>query len=884
MEGPMVGQTISHYKVLEKLGEGGMGVVYKAHDTRLNREVALKFLPTHLAASEQDKARFVQEAQSASSINHPNICTIHDIQEHDGSMFIVMEYVNGQTLRDRLTSHIPHLKSALDIGIQIADGLAAAHEKGIVHRDIKPENIMVRKDGIVQIMDFGLAKLRGVSRLTREGSTVGTVGYMSPEQVQGLEADHRSDIFSLGVLLYEMFAGQPPFRGVHETAVIYEIVNVDAPPMSAAKTGIDPALDAVVLECLEKDPVERYQSAAEVSKALRRCKRESDRSVVSRVSRVLPGVPTPIGARPTERRAATKERLVWTGLLVTALAVIVYLLFKVGSGDEQHRLSIRFTVPAPEGTVINESVVSPDGRVIAFTTTGGDNNVLWVRRLDEVLGQPVQGTDDAAFPFWSPDSRHIAFFADGKLKKVEPFGGFPVIICDAPDGAGGSWNAEGEIILSASGGIHRVSAAGGTLRQVTFPDASRKENSHRWPSFLPDGKHFLFVIIHVFDEDNTTYIGSVDDTSRTALITSEANVVFAYPSNILFLRNRTLMSQAFDPAAKMLIGDPRPMMVNVGFVPRLALGDFSYSKAGILTTGGGRSVNRQYGWFDRSGKQSGSACPPGNYFDIALSPDGDRAAVQRSDVQTGNSDIWIVDLQRSLISRLTFEPAVEDDPAWSADGKDVYYSNAKEGTYNIYRKAANGVGSPRVVTRPGAPQRPADWSRDGKYLLFETDAPRAGYDIWVLPADTTEKPFPFLATPFTETYPRFSPDGNWVAYASDESGRSEIYVQSFPMSGGRWQVSTNGGSQPRWRQDGRELFYVSSDLMLMAIEIGSGSKFEYGQPVPLFKTRIDDFGAPSRYVPVQNGQKFLINIPVDEELANPITVSVFPFEDGTSKR
>jgi Tol biopolymer transport system component len=368
------------------------------------------------------------------------------------------------------------------------------------------------------------------------------------------------------------------------------------------------------------------------------------------------------------------------------------------------------------------------------------------------------------------------------------------------------------------------------------------------------------------------------------LITSEANVVFAHPSNVLFIRNRTLMSQAFDPASKLLIGDPRPMMVNVGYVPRLALGDFSYSKAGILTTGGGRSVNRQYAWFDRNGKQSGSACPPGNYFDIALSPDGDRAAIQRSDVQTGNSDIWIVDLQRSLISRLTFEPAVEDDPVWSADGKDVYYSNAKEGTYNIYRKASNGVGSPEVVTRPGTPQRPADWSRDGKYLLFEVDAPRAGYDIWVLPADTTEKPFPFLATSFTEQYPRFSPDGNWVAYASDESGRSEIYVQSFPLSGGRWQVSTSGGSQPRWRQDGRELFYVSSDLMLMAVEIGAGSKFEYGQAAPLFKTRIDDFSAPSRYVPVQNGQKFLINIPVDEELANPITVSIFPFGDGAGRR
>jgi len=880
----MIGQTVSHYKILEKLGEGGMGVVYKAHDTKLNRDVALKFLPAHLAASEQDKARFIQEAQSASAINHPNICTIHDIQEHDGQLFIVMEFVQGQTLRDRLTSPIPHLKSVIEIGIQIADGLTAAHEKGIVHRDIKPENIMVRKDGIVQIMDFGLAKLRGVSRLTKEGSTVGTAGYMSPEQIQGQDADHRSDIFSFGVLLYELFTGQLPFKGVHDTALAYEIVNVEAPPMNSIKQGIDPSLDAIVLECMAKEPSERYQSAAEVAKELRRHKRESGRSKITRVQQISPVVkdapPHPLAEASGQSGSILmkRERILWAGGLALAIATSLFLLLSRGYESPSIPLSARFTIQPPENMTINETVVSPDGKRIAFTAMGEGKTLLWVRPLSALSPQSLPETENAEFPFWSPDSRFIGFFADGKLKKIDVSGGTPIILCDAPGGFGGAWSISDELLFSSNkGGLFRVPSGGGIPKQVTSLDSTVNESSHRWPSFLPDGKGFLYNVLRVADYDSKTYLASLDDTTKKIeVIESEVNAIFAPPSHILFLKSRTLMSQKLDFEQGKLVGESRPVAVDVGHVPLLALGDFSYSAAGVLTTGGGRVVNREYGWFDRAGKQLGSASPPGNYFDIALSPSGHHAAVQRVDVQTGNSDIWIIDLQRGVMSRFTFDPAVDDEPVWEADGTHLYFSNTATGTYNIHRKIFTGVGSPEAVISPGSPQLPADVSRDGKYLLYTTGSNLASQDIWVLDLGKGKKPEPLIVSDFDESYPRFSPDGKWITYCSNESGTDEVYVQSYSSAGGRWQVSTKGGSQPRWRKDGRELFYVAPDLKLMSVEIRSGTTFDFGTPKPLFQTRLDSYNAPNRYVVAENGRKFLINVPVGEEFANPVTVTIGP--------
>src|SRR5438309_3309508 len=471
----MIGQTISHYKILEKLGEGGRGVVYKAEDTKLRRTVALKFLPQRLSASEQDKSRFIQEAQAASALNHPNVCTIHDIREHDGRMFIVMEFVDGQTLEDKKGTI--GLKQAIDIGIQIADGLAAAHEKGIVHRDIKPENIMIRKDGIVQIMDFGLAKLRGkVTRLTKEGSTVGTAGYMSPEQVQGNDADHRSDIFSFGVLLYELLAGQLPFKGIHDTALAYEIVNMDAPPISSIKPEIDPTLDAIVLECLEKDPNERTQSAKQVSIDLKRFKRESSRQRVSRVSAVRPMVKPEYGGQNIPPGTPKGKRRVWqiiSAILGAALIAAGWLLMNINSAVPT---VARFGVVLPKDQQLDIQdyaaiAISPDGSRFVYKASGR----LYLRKMENIEAEPIPGTENAVNPFFSPDGRWLGFFAGGKLKKIPLSGGSAVILADAQANRGATWTKNGTIIFTPTGrgGMVRVGADGGDVQQVTTVDSTR---------------------------------------------------------------------------------------------------------------------------------------------------------------------------------------------------------------------------------------------------------------------------------------------------------------------------------------------------------------------------------------------------------------------------
>ncbi|HMD13667.1 MAG TPA: protein kinase, partial [Bacteroidota bacterium] len=546
----MIGQTISHYKILEKLGEGGMGVVYKAEDTKLKRTVALKFLPPQSSTSEDDKARFIQEAQAASALNHPSVCTIHDIQEHGGQMFIVMEFVDGQTLRQKRGTI--SFKQAVDIGIQLADGLAAAHEKGIVHRDIKPENIMIRKDGIAQIMDFGLAKLRGnVSRLTKEGSTVGTAGYMSPEQIQGLDADHRSDIFSYGVVLFELSTGQLPFKGVHETALAYEIVNVDAPPMSSINPEIDPSLDAVVLECLEKDPNERTQSIKQVSIDLKRYRRESSRQRVSRITAARPVIKAESSNYPqgkNEIQAPIKSRgktlpVVLASLAILFLVSAVVLAMMVLKQNNAESVPVRSYILAPDKMNFAEQsgtageghiALSPDGTMLVFVAADSSGKTrLMLRQLNNLTAKELPETEGAFYPFWSPDNRFIGFFETGKLKKIEAAGGPPVTICEAADARGGSWGPDGTIIFAPTAGdpLYRVSSAGGTSVQLTRLDSAHQERSHRWPHFLPDGNHFLYFARASFGgverEQDEVAIGSLDGKTEKRLIPAKGNVEFA---------------------------------------------------------------------------------------------------------------------------------------------------------------------------------------------------------------------------------------------------------------------------------------------------------------------------------------------------------------------
>ncbi len=865
----MIGQTVLHYKIIEKLGEGGMGVVYKAEDTKLDRIVALKFLPEHLNASPEDKARFTQEGKAASALNHPNVCTIHDIQELDGRMFIVMEYVEGQTLRERIGNFT--FKQAIEIGIQLADGLAAAHEKGIVHRDIKPENIMVRKDGIAVIMDFGLAKLRGnVSRLTKEGSTIGTAGYMSPEQVQGQEADHRSDIFSFGAVLYEVLTGQLPFKGIHETALAYEIVNVDAAPMSAIKPEIDPTLDAIILECLEKDPNERTQSVKQVSIDLKRFRRESSKQRVSRITAAKPVISVPAGdaASGVSSPREKSSNIPWVVAAVAVLGLVAFaVLFLTQPKPEVQ--TVRSFIQAPDYTSFAQQsgggsggghiAVSPDGHKIAFVATDTLGRPrLYVRSLNSLIALPLPGTEDAYYPFWSPNSEFIGFFTEGKLKKIDASGGPPLSICDVQTARGGSWSKDGIIVFTPGTGdpLFQVPAAGGTPTQVTTLDSVRHEATHRFPWFLPDGKHFLYFarIGSGTDEDRVS-IGALDGTVNTQLLNTQSNAIYA-SGYILFVREQTLVAQPFDIDNLNVMGNAVPIAEQLRFNVNWNHGSFSASQNGVLTYEGGLgpAIN-QLAIVDRTGKNITIMKGTQSVFEGSFSPDVSKIAFSSVDPQRRNEDIWVFDIVRSISTRLTFDPKDDTDPIWSPDGKRIVFSSTRTGTANIFVKNSDGTGSEEEIVKSTRGIYPTSWSRDGKFISCTTYGNR---NIVVYPAAGERTPTAFLKTEFTEDEGRFSPDGKWMVYNSNESGQREIYVRPFPGPGGKWQVST-GGSEFRsfWRLDAKEIYYLSRDGKIMAAEVNTGDGvFSVGAVKPLFESA--SRGIVTLLDVSPDGQKFLV--------------------------
>jgi serine/threonine protein kinase len=896
----MIGSTISHYKILEKLGEGGMGVVYKAQDTKLDRTVALKFLPSHLASSEQDKARFVQEAKAASALNHPNVCTIHAIEEHDGQLFIAMEFVDGQTLREKRGSI--SFKQAIDIGIQIADGLAAAHESGIVHRDIKPENIMIRKDGICQIMDFGLAKLRSASskinRLTKEGSTVGTAGYMSPEQVQGQDVDHRSDIFSYGVLLHELLTGQLPFKGVHETAVAYEIVNVDAPPMSSIKPEIDASLDAIVLDCLEKDVNERSQSMRQISVDLKKYKRESSRQRASRVSSVrnLSSVTErQIANEPSQTAETAKHRRgipawVLIALLgISGFALIVLYMRKTEPASPIARVSI---LPAERTRVRGYASMafSPDGSMLAYVAEDSTGiQRLWLRQLHSFTATPLNGTDGSFFPFWSPDNRSIGFFAGNKLKKIEVGGGSPLTLCTVVGASGGSWNSNGVIIFSSFQelGINKISANGGTPVLLAQKDTSAADLYYYCPIFLPDGKHFLYstytkpMVVTSRENDNGIYVGSLDSEERNLLMTGSSNAVIA-ENYLLYVRDNTLMAQAFDTDALALTGDPSIIAEQIMYFERFGVGSFTSSQTGMLAyLTRVDNLRGELVAHDRSGKIIRAFGQPSMYDDPRFAPDESRLAFTLYDGNGGRGDIWIEDIARGTRSRFTFSPTEEDDPVWSPDGSSIVFS--VEG--DIAHKASSGIGDVEILYQSQSDKVPNDWSSDGKYLAYCDFGAKTGRDLWVLPMTGERKPIPIAQTEFAEQYGQFSPDNSWISYSSNETGRHEIYVQSFPTLGGKMQVSTQGGAQAHWSANGKELYYVDLDGKLMVVDIlRTGSSIQFGLPKLLFQTAIAGVVGPGhRYDVTRDGLQFVINDEKEIELRSEPINLVINWKFGLNK-
>jgi Tol biopolymer transport system component/predicted Ser/Thr protein kinase len=853
----MIGQTILHYEILEKVGEGGMGVVYKAQDAKLDRIVALKFLPTHLHASEPDKARFMQEAKAAAALNHPNICVIHAIEELDGRLFIVMEYVDGQTLNEKKGAI--SFKQAIDIGVQIADGLAAAHEKGIIHRDIKPENIMIRKDGIVQIMDFGLAKLRGVTRLTKEGSTVGTAGYMSPEQIQGQDVDHRSDIFSLGVVLYELFTGQLPFKGLHETALSYEIVNVDAPSMSSVKPDIDPALDAIVLECLEKDPNERTQSARQVSVDLTRFRRGSSRQRASRSmpAKTLADQRTML-ASDRSAKAVGLKRFAWPVSILLFVLGAALILWKGIPGTEARSKDVmRSTYIPATGQSAATIDISPDGKRIAYVGLTATGQQVFVRALSDLEARPISGTQSgvgvsgyASVAFFSRDGEWLGFVNEGKLKKISLHGGSAIPLCPVSFLRGATWADDNSIVFAPdpTSCLWRISADGGTPYRVTTLDSSAGEISHRYPEVLPGSKAVLFTVktnaITKFS-DARIAVQRFDSKEKKILIEGGSFVRYISTGHLLFGRGGSIYAVPFDPDRLELKGSPIPVLDGGMFVESWGVMTMAISQSGTLVYAPGGPVlgdSNSVMLYDRKGHARSLVASPGSYGSVAVSPDRQRIVTY---MNAANDDIWVYDIQRRLPTRFTFGGGNNWYPLWTPDGKRIVYTAERGGPANLFWKSADGGGTEERLASGVTTQFPGSWTSDGKLLAFHQVNADGNSDVWILPVEGDRRPRPFLQSRFDEEYASFSPDGHWLAYQSNESGQPEVYVVPFPTGEGKSQISTGGGIYSHWAKGGREIiYYRPSTKSFMRVPITYGPDLRPGSGEELFRLPDDPFYRP----------------------------------------
>jgi serine/threonine protein kinase/Tol biopolymer transport system component len=873
------GSRLGPYEIVSPLGAGGMGEVYRARDTRLGRDVALKVLPASFADDKNRLSRFRQEACAASALNHPNILAIYDVGTDDSAPYVVSELLEGETLRQRMGGAALPQRKAIDYSQQMANGLAAAHEKGIVHRDLKPENLFITKDGRLKILDFGLAKLAQTEngqiqtdvptrRIdTEPGTVIGTVGYMSPEQVRGQGVDHRSDIFAFGAILYEMLSGKRAFHGDSAAEMMSAILKEDPPDLSATNRTVPPALERVVHHCLEKSREERFQSARDLAFDLQSLSGNSSQTMTTSMP------VTSFWSRRWERAAW----LTLTGILFLAGLALAIPYFRTSSSPAEVG-TLRFLIYPPEqSNIVGIALISPDGQRLVMRITDSTGKVaLWIRPLNSLAAQMLAGTEGGGSAFWSPDSRFIGFFAAGKLKKIDVAGGTAQTICEASDGRGGTWNRDGVIVFSHTGadGLLRVSAGGGVPTLLTKLDQSRQETWHRMPSFLPDGNHFLYVANSVRREDSAVYIGALDSKETRRLVISNTNAVYAPPGYLLFMRESTLMAQRFDATTLQLSGEPLPLVEQVNVTP-IGFGSYSVSDDGVLVylSGGGQSL---LSWFDRSGRLLSSTGGANYYSNFSLSPDEKRVAVATWDPQTSTRDIWIIDSARTTSTRFTFNAAEDFLPIWSPDGANILFVSDRSGFGNFYEKPTSGAANEEEILKTNERKYSSDWSRDGQYIAFTSSSPQTKLDLWVLPMFGDRKPIPSLQTSFNEDGPKFSPDGRFIAYYSDDSGSYEVYVQPFPASGAKWQISSGGGMQPRWRRDGKELFYMAPNRKLMAVDVNlANGTFEAGLPKLLFQTHSIGYSGPRNiYESSADGQRFLINSLQAEANSIPVTVIV----------
>jgi len=865
------------YEIVAPLGAGGMGEVYQARDTRLERTVAIKVLNSALVASPNLRSRFEREAKTISQLNHPNICTLYDVGHEQGTDYLVMEFLQGESLEERLKRGPLPLKELVSIGCDIADALERAHRAGIVHRDLKPGNVMLTKTG-AKLLDFGLAKPGGSataagnatapllsaamtvnspspqqSPLTQQGTLIGTVQYMSPEQIQGLEADTRSDIFAFGAILYEMATGKRPFTGKSQIKVASAILEDEPEPVSAVLKTSPAALDRLVRTCLAKNPDERFQSALDVKLELKWTSTE-----------------------PAAAASSPAKSTPWIayGALAAVAIIAVFLLWMRLSQPAQHMMHFVAATPFSARSM----AVAPDGKTVAFVAYREDTHRggLFLYEIGANDAKPLTGTDGASFPFWAPDGRAVAFFANGKLKRFDFDSASVRTLCDAPSGRGGTWSKSGVILFTPIGtlneGIMSISENGGVAVKFNYPSATGNENTYRWPVFLPDGKHYLFLAANIRGdmELNTLYVGSMDRPSEKQFITKTMYNADYANGYVFFVRDGAIQAQKLDLASYQLTGNVLRIFDKVKLQSRIFYAAFSASRDAVLAQEAGEVSLSRLIWYNRNGKNISDSAPTDTYANLAISHDGKYIVTDKTDTTNENTDVFIYDAARASFRRLTFDPGIDAVPVWAPDGNQIAFTSSRGRNFGIYVKPADGSQPERqLALTSGVDALPTDWSRDGKNLLYLVPP-----DLWVY-SFSEEKPHAFLKAPASLKNAQFSPDGKWVAYASNESGRWQVYVTSFPDGRGKWQVSTDGGEQPRWRGDGKEIFFLSSDAKLMAVSVDTKNEFDSRSPTNLFQTNPPEQVATTEQVVYdvsRDGQRFLVNTKSDNGSAHPMSV------------
>jgi eukaryotic-like serine/threonine-protein kinase len=860
------GARLGPYEILGSLGAGGMGEVYRAKDTRLERTVAVKVLPDHLSSPEALQ-RFEREAKTISQLSHPHICALYDVGHQDGVEYLVMEFLEGENLADRLGRGALPVDQAIKFGIQIAEALDRAHRAGVVHRDLKPANVMLTKTG-VKLLDFGLAKLSeppaGVisglsmqmttphgSNLTAAGTILGTFQYMAPEQLEGKEVDARTDIFAFGSVLYEMVTGRKAFAGGSQASLIASILEKQPESITSLQPLAPATLDHVVRKCMAKDPDERWQSAADIASELR---------WASETSAAAISPPRPVAA-DTRRRPALRT-LTGAALVVLGLAA-GFGLSRVRRAASPVERSV-FTILPPEKAELGDwTAMSPDGRSVAFPASIDGATTIWVRSLDSSSPRSVPGTEGAAFPFWSPDGRSLGFFDGDKLKRIDLAGGPATVLCDAPAARGGSWSRDGTIIFSgqASTGIFQISAAGGSPKPATTVDKSADEITHRWPEFLPDGRHFIYYAYAATRGRIGIYLGELGSTRKDRVLAGGRRATAA-PGRLFFAREGTLFAQKFDENRLKPIGDAVPIAERVWFTNEyFGHSSISVSPNGTVAFREGRPEKQQT-WYDRTGKTLGAVGSARLWDEPSLSPDETRVSLDSTNPETNHGTIWAIDLVRGTVSPLTPEDTDANDSAWSPDGKSLAYrvNRGEEGEVRIRELAS---GRELVVMRSGGLPGPVEWSPDGRSLICAQQG-TTGLRLWIVPLGGGGKARLLLNETVLRQL-RFSPDGRFFAYASGESGQNEVYLRRFPPTDERWQISQGGGVEPYWPRDGKEFFYITPDRKMTSVSIRTAPTVETGKPQPLFAAPTV-FGRFTRstYVVTRDGQRFLFSVPVDQ--------------------